>query len=109
MYNKVAYIRNFVIILSFISTLLFGLEIYAEYNDIKTKYINEIISKLEILEGSNDKELSTTVKELKNKLILNKEEEFLFCAKKSIGYTVNLLFGKFLVDYSGLSKKTTFD
>jgi|LakMenEpi03Aug12_release.lakeMendotaPanAssembly.Ray.scaffolds.fasta_scaffold164296_1 hypothetical protein len=81
MYNKVAYIRNFVIILSFISTLLFGLEIYAEYNDIKTKYINEIISKLEILEGSNDKELSTTVKELKNKLILNKEEEFLFCAK----------------------------
>ena len=81
MYNKATYLKNFLILFSLIIALLFGLDKYAEYNNTKTKYINEIISKLKLLEGSGDKELSTAVKELKNKLLLNKEDEFLFCAR----------------------------
>lgn len=99
MYNKNNYIKNFVIILSFISALLFGLEKYAEYDDIKTKYINEIISKLEILEGSNDKELSTTVKELKNKLLKNKVDEFIFCAKNGSSFIKSCIWDDIPYNY----------
>jgi len=43
------------------------------------------------------------------KVSVRKKNQFLFCVKKSIGSTVNLLFEKLQLNYSGLSKKNTFD
>jgi len=43
------------------------------------------------------------------KISVRNKNQFLFCVKKFLGSAVNLLFEKLQVNYSGLSKKLTFD
>lgn len=73
--------RNIIIIFLLLLVSLFFLEIYAKKNNLKSRYYKELLSDLKTLEQKNDPIWSTAVKELSKKLILKKDEEFIFCIK----------------------------
>lgn len=91
--------RNFFFFFFFIFIFLFLLDVYAESNNLKTKYFKEIISNLDSLDKNDDLDMSQTVAKLKKSLLDNDEDRFLFCAKNAGLFPKSCVWGDQTFDY----------
>jgi len=103
--------RNFIFLFTFLFIFLFFLDIYAKNNNLRNRYYKEMIEDLKSLEVSGDLDMNQTVTKLKNSLLDNDVDKFLFCAKNAGLFPHSCVLGDQSFDYkkSNLIYDTLYD